>query len=119
MQILGKCSDEGGSNSGLGFIDGAVEKIHSEGIRVPHVGYNQVIVNLNSRLYKNLPDSSDFYFTHSHSMTTGSEIGQSICEYGGPFVASFELDNIAGVQFHPELSQRNGLALIKNFIELF
>ena len=119
MQILGKCSDEGGYNRGLGFVDGTVEKIHSEGIRVPHVGYNQVIVNPNSRLYRNLPDTSDFYFTHSHIMTTGTEIGQSICEYGGSFVASFEQDNIAGVQFHPELSQRNGLALIKNFIELF
>jgi len=119
MQILGNSSDEGGGSSGLGFIDGTVEKFQPSGIRVPHVGYNQVEAYPNGRLYRHLPSSSDFYFTHSHRMITSSEIGQSICSYGISFVASFELGNIAGVQFHPELSQRNGLTLIKNFIELF
>ena len=119
MQILGKSSDEGGNNNGLGFIDGYVEKFHGYEIRVPHVGYNQVMVKSVNRLYRNLPDNSDFYFTHSHRMISNSNIGQSNCEYGDLFVASFEYENIAGVQFHPELSQRNGLSLIKNFIDIF
>jgi glutamine amidotransferase len=119
MQILGKSSDEGGNNNGLSFVDGYVEKFHGYEIRVPHVGYNQVMVKTINRLYRNLPDNSDFYFTHSHRMKSNSNIGQSSCEYGDLFVASFEYENIAGVQFHPELSQKNGLSLIKNFIEIF
>ena len=52
-------------------------------------------------------------------MTSDNDINQSLCEYGDNFIASYEVDNIAGVQFHPELSQTNGLKLIKNFLEKF
>ena len=119
MQLLGDSSTESGFNSGLSLVSGTVDKFIESEQKVPHVGYNQVISSKDSRLYAGIEDNSDFYFTHSFKMLSGSTIGQSFCRYGEDFVASFELDNIAGVQFHPELSQKNGLQLISNFVELF
>ncbi|XOV79197.1 MAG: imidazole glycerol phosphate synthase subunit HisH [Aestuariibacter sp.] len=119
MQLLGKGSTESGVNEGLGLIEGDVTEFSREGLKVPHVGYNQVAANINTRLYKDINENADFYFTHSFKMLSEIDIGQSYCDYGSPFIASFERDNIAGVQFHPELSQHNGLKLLKNFIELF
>ena len=119
MQLLGLSSVESGYNKGLGIIPGVVEKFLKTELKVPHVGFNQVIAAPSSRLYNGVCCNPDFYFTHSFRMNSASEIGQSYCNYGDDFIASFELGNIAGVQFHPELSQNNGLKLLKNFVELF
>lgn len=119
MQLLGCSSTESGFNSGLVLVDGIVDKFASSELKIPHVGYNQVIPSKGSRLYTGIEGEPDFYFTHSFKMMSESDIGQSYCHYGDDFIASFEVNNIAGVQFHPELSQKNGLQLIKNFIELF
>jgi len=67
-------------------------------------------------LFKGLKPLSDFYFIHSYKLHCDKDINQSLCNYGGEFIASYEIDNIAGVQFHPELSQTNGLKLLKNFV---
>ncbi len=117
MQLLGVSSTEDGSNHGLGFINGNITKFDNSKVKVPHVGFNQVVANRDSLLYEGLPDISDFYFTHSYRMTTHENINQSLCHYQDQFVASFEKGHIAGTQFHPELSQTNGLKLLKNFIE--
>ncbi|MBN8444756.1 MAG: imidazole glycerol phosphate synthase subunit HisH [Gammaproteobacteria bacterium] len=119
MQLMGESSTEGGFNKGLGLIDGVVEAFTVKELKVPHVGYNQVKPCPESRLYSNIHPEPDYYFTHSFRMLSDANIGKTTCLYGEEFVASFEVDNIAGVQFHPELSQTNGLHLIKNFIELF
>jgi imidazole glycerol-phosphate synthase subunit HisH len=119
MQLLGLSSTESGYNKGLGFIDGICERFLVKGLKVPHVGCNQVQADTRSKLFQGLGENPDFYFTHNYRMTCCTDIGQSMCDYGSDFVASFESGNIAGVQFHPELSQRNGLKLLKNFIELF
>jgi glutamine amidotransferase len=119
MQLLGFSSTEDGFNHGLGFIDGVVSKFDNSSVKVPHVGFNQVSVGKESKLYEGLPSIADFYFTHSYRMTSDAKINQSTCHYQDDFVASFEMNNIAGTQFHPELSQRNGLQVIKNFIEKF
>ncbi len=120
MQLLGVSSTENGFNKGLGFINGQVTKFSNNDIKVPHVGFNQVKINKTFKLYKGFStDSVDFYFTHSFKMLSDDDIGQSHCFYGSDFIASFESNNIAGVQFHPELSQTNGLKLLKNFIESF
>lgn len=119
MQILATCSTESGFNKGLQFVDGEVDKFDNSSLKIPHVGYNQVFPDLNSRLYLGLSETPDFYFTHSYKMHSSSDIGQSFANYGGQFIVSFEVGNIAGVQFHPELSQKNGLRLLNNFIELF
>ena len=119
MQLLGSSSTEDGINEGLGFIDGVVTKFSIKNIRVPHVGFNQVKINENSKLYDGFSDEADFYFTHSYRMTSDKSITQSMCNYENDFVASFEFENIVGTQFHPELSQYNGLNLFKNFLKKF
>jgi glutamine amidotransferase len=119
MQLMGDSSTEGGFNKGLGLIDGVVEAFTVKELKVPHVGYNQVKPCPETRLYLKIQPEPDYYFTHSFRMLSDSNIGKTTCLYGEEFVASFEVDNIAGVQFHPELSQTNGLNLLKNFIELF
>ncbi|BFG70372.1 imidazole glycerol phosphate synthase subunit HisH [Sediminibacterium sp. KACHI17] len=118
MQLLGLSSTEDGVNAGLGFINGKVLRFNEENLAIPHVGFNQVFSHPNSKLYRGLDKASDFYFTHSYRMTSEVNINQSMCNYGSDFIASFEVDNIVGVQFHPELSQQNGLKLLKNFIDL-
>jgi imidazole glycerol-phosphate synthase subunit HisH len=119
MQLLGNSSTEDGYNEGLGFIDGHCVKFESNTLKIPHVGFNQVKINNKLQLYDGFHDAADFYFTHSYRMIADGQINQSYCHYESDFVASFEVDNIAGVQFHPELSQKKGLKLLKNFIEKF
>lgn len=119
MQLMGLSSTEEDFTEGLGLVNGVVTKFKLDGLRVPHVGFNQIIVNANSQLYDGMQTGADFYFTHSYKMKSTNNINQSECEYGEKFIASFEVDNIVGTQFHPELSQTNGLKLLKNFIEKF
>ena len=119
MQILGMYSTEAGHNLGLGYVDGYVTKFDNTLSQVPHVGFNQVKVDSMLRLYHGFDDEADFYFTHSYRMFSEADINQCYCSYQDDFVASFEHQNIAGTQFHPELSQSNGLKLLKNFINKF
>ena len=119
MQLLCKSSEEDGGAKGLGYVDAKCKKFDAENFKVPHVGFNQVIVNTNTKLYEGFNEKNDFYFTHSFRLQNNRDINQSICNYGEDFIASYEMDNIVGTQFHPELSQTNGLKLLKNFIEKF
>lgn len=119
MQLMGYSSTEGGYNEGLGLINGKVSLFDCGDLKVPHVGYDQITPVANSRLFSGIREEPDFYFTHSYRMQSDEDIGQSNCVYGEEFVASFEENNIAGVQFHPEISQSNGLQVLKNFFELF
>jgi glutamine amidotransferase len=116
MQLLCNSSTEDGFNKGLAFINADVTKFEEQSFKVPHVGFNQVIKNTNSKLFQNICDQSDFYFTHSFKVTSDENINQSMCNYGQNFIASFEFENIYATQFHPELSQNNGLQLLKNFL---
>lgn len=119
MQLLCKTSTENGFNEGLSIIDAEVDRFSTKNIKVPHVGFDQVKPCHNSILYKGLDNEPiDFYFTHSYKVTSEVSINGSLCNYGDDFIASFENENIFGVQFHPELSQTNGLKLLKNFIEI-
>jgi imidazole glycerol-phosphate synthase subunit HisH len=117
MQLMGLSSTEESDTMGLGFVPAEVTKFSSGNVKVPHVGFNQVKVNADLNLYHGISGDPDFYFTHSFRMCSDKYLNQSLCDYGGEFVASYELGHIAGVQFHPELSQYNGLTLLQNFIE--
>lgn len=119
MQLLGKSSTEDGFTEGLGFFDGKCEKFESSAeLKVPHVGFNDVEIPDKSKLYVDLENHSDFYFVHNYRMMTEEKEGIAYCDYGDRFVASFEKDNVMGTQFHPEKSQRNGLTLLQNFINI-
>lgn len=119
MQLMGMSSTENGNSNGLGFINAVVTKLSDRSPRIPHVGFNQVVVDSKLKLYTGMEGSLDFYFTHSYKMSGQKAINQCFCEYGENFIASYEVENIAGVQFHPELSQHHGLRLLKNFVEQF
>jgi len=118
MQLMSKQSNEDGLNEGLGYVDAVVSKFENLNIKIPHVGFNQIDVCKNSKLFDKINDKPDFYFTHSYKMHGNSYINQSNCIYGESFIASFEYNNVFGTQFHPELSQSNGIQLLKNFINL-
>jgi len=119
MQLMCASSEEEGYTKGLGFVGGLVEKINTQGLKVPHVGFNQVRFSEGARLYNDLENMSDFYFTHSFRAQGDVKGSLGYCDYGSDFIVSYEAENIAGVQFHPELSQRNGLKLISNFLKSF
>lgn len=119
MQLLCNSSKEDGGSQGLGYVDAECRKFSRKNLKVPHVGFNQVNSNPNTKLYDGLNEENDFYFTHSYKLQSNCDINQSICYCGEDFIASYEVGNMVGTQFHPELSQTNGLQLLKNFIEKF
>lgn len=119
MQLLSQSSTENQLTGGLGFIPGTVSKLNALDIKIPHVGCNTVHVNSQSILFRGLPQQSDFYFTHSFKIESKENITASYCNHGSPFIAAYEVGHIMGTQFHPELSQKNGLTLLKNFLEYF
>ena len=119
MQLLCNSSDEDGGAKGLGYIDAECKKFLTKNLKLPHVGFNQVMINSNAKINKGFFGKYDFYFTHSYRLQIKEDINCSLCNYGEDFIASYERKNIIGTQFHPELSQTNGLKLLKNFIEEF
>ena len=120
MQLLCESSSEGGFTKGLSLIKNKVETFTKKEVgnkKIPHVGFNQVKIEKDSFLFKNINDNSDFYFDHSFRVIQNNNLQNfQTCEYGTRFVASFEKDNIYGTQFHPEKSQSNGLTLMYNFL---
>lgn len=119
MQLLMQSSTEGEFTRGLSLIQGDVEKFESDKIKIPHVGFNEVSYDSESILFSHFKlKNPDFYFTHSYRISSVKNAVIGTCFYGETFVASFEKDNIFGTQFHPELSQSNGLQLFQNFLSL-
>lgn len=120
MQLLGSGSSEDGMTEGLNLIRTPVEKFSKEEVgfrKIPHIGFDQVFFPPQSKLFKGLPEDSDFYFVHSFRMLGFDLKGNSAnCRYGSDFLAAYEEDNVFATQFHPEKSQTNGLMLIKNFL---
>jgi glutamine amidotransferase len=121
MQLLAEKSEEGDS-VGLGWIDGEVVKFQvSDNLKykVPHMGWNQIVVKKESHLMKDLPEPKEFYFVHSYHFKTADQADVlNETNYDYDFVSAVEKDNIFGVQYHPEKSHDTGAKLLKNFIEL-
>ncbi|MFZ4812979.1 MAG: imidazole glycerol phosphate synthase subunit HisH [Phototrophicaceae bacterium] len=120
MQFLFEVSEEMGEHQGLGLLEGKVVRFPARpGIKVPHMGWNQVQVCKPSALVANLPDESYTYFVHSYYCAPSNSSDVLLTtEYGQPFAAAVQRDNLYGLQFHPEKSQRTGLQILKNFLEL-
>jgi imidazole glycerol-phosphate synthase subunit HisH len=119
MQLLAERSNERGSFRGLGLIPGEVRKIEVPMIlRLPHVGWNSVYIAKQAPLFKRVPDGCAFYFVHSyHFVCDNKDHVAAITDYGDDIVAAVQNGCVYGVQFHPERSQTNGLALLENFID--
>jgi glutamine amidotransferase len=120
MQLMAKQGTEDGSREGLGFFSGDVLRFPKvEGLKVPHVGFDNVNFNPNSCLGRGLGESTDFYFVHSYRLMPEYRPGVSgVCSYGDDFIATYEYKNIFATQFHPEKSQTNGLGLLSNFLNV-
>ena len=121
MQLMAKHSQEGYCN-GLGWIDCKVSSFKvKDSIRykIPHMGWNQINIKKESRLMKNIPEDSEFYFVHSFHVTNENvnDILNST-QYENSFTSAFEKGNIFGVQYHPEKSHDVGLQLLENFVNL-
>jgi len=121
MQLMCNSSQE--SNiKGLGWINAEVFNFKNkvdEKLILPHIGWNSVKLNKNIEILDNIPENSDFYFTHSFAVFTNDyNLDISTTYYGIDFISVFKKENIFGVQFHPEKSDKFGLKLLKNFIEL-
>lgn len=118
-QLMCMESEEFGSHEGLGWVAARIVKLSptDRRLRVPHVGWNDLVRRQSSILFDGLTDDSLFYYVHSYAIDVlDPEICVGECNYGQNFCAAFERDNIYAVQFHPEKSQREGLTMLGNFL---
>lgn len=122
MQLLLESSDEFGFTKGLGLIEGKVEEFDKSKfkhkLKVPHMGWNELFVQKESKLFSGLPKEIYLYFVHSFHATCKDEFAIGKTFYGYEFVSAIEKNNIYGFQPHPEKSHENGLKILKNFVEL-
>lgn len=119
MQLLAKKGYEDGEYDGLGWINGNCRVIKSTGVKLPHIGWNDVMQNKDQPLFKGIENPDTFYFVHSYIVEPEDKSTiAATCDYGEQFCASIHQKNIYGVQFHPEKSQNNGLQLLRNFVSI-
>ncbi len=124
MQLLFEKSEESNSLKGLALLKGKVSRFKAnKDLKVPHMGWNEIVLNKKNRnaakLFSNVKNKSFVYFCHSYCVADVEKkyiLSNTI--YADNFVSAVCAGNIYGVQFHPEKSQKIGLRIIKNFIEL-
>jgi len=115
LDLLFSWSKEDGYYKGLDIIKGGVVRL-PEGVKVPHIGWNQIHKKKEIPLLKGIPENTSYYFVHSyHVQPEDSEVIATTTDYGTEFVSSIWRDNIFAVQFHPEKSSRWGLKILSNF----
>jgi glutamine amidotransferase len=116
MQLLFESSTELGGDRGLGLLPGEVVALDAVGLKLPHIGWNEVAFTRASPLLEGLGDRAAFYHVHSFVPVPAEEgdvLGRG--DYGGPFTSIVGRGDVYGVQFHPEKSSAAGLALLANF----
>ena len=119
INFLAAEGEENILTKGLGWVPGKVKRLQVDErkFRIPHVGWDDVIPKKDGMLFKAVKQPV-FYFVHSyHLVPEDSSVIAGVCDYGESFAAAIQKDNIFGVQFHPEKSQKNGLAGLKNFLD--
>jgi glutamine amidotransferase len=121
MQILADSSEEG-THRGLGWVPGTVTKLDVSNLArppfLPHMGWNAIKAPVDSPLFRSVDQDCGFYFLHSYRFSSAPAYELAVADYGGDFTVAVRNDNVYGVQFHPEKSHRNGVALISNFAKL-
>ncbi len=121
MQMFADKGFEETETKGLGWISGNVKKINNKNnqFKLPHIGWNELSFNSDSKLFKGIKEKSHVYFVHSYKFIPDDEkLISSRTNYSEEIVASVEKENIFGTQFHPEKSDIIGLKVIENFIKL-
>ena len=116
LQMLFERGEEG-DTPGLGLLAGRVPRLVAPGLKIPHMGWNEVLQQRPHPLWEGIPDRSRFYFVHSYYPAPADRaLIAATCIYGAPFTCAVARDNIFAVQFHPEKSQSAGLQLLSNFL---
>jgi len=117
MQILADKGFEFGEHDGLGWIEGTVKKLKAKVL--PHIGWNNIQIKRQTPIFLNLKNMDDFYFVNSYAFNVKDKnLIISETNYENTFCSAVQKDNIFGVQFHPEKSQKTGQQLIHNFLKL-
>ncbi|HBL22737.1 MAG TPA: imidazole glycerol phosphate synthase subunit HisH [Deltaproteobacteria bacterium] len=118
MQILFESSEETPGVGGLGIIKGAVPRFTGS-VKVPHMGWNSITILKESPIFTGIQSGDFFYFVHSYYCApVNGDVIATTTDYDRPFASSVESGTLFACQFHPEKSQRVGLKLLKNFLEL-
>ena len=120
LQLLFERSDESDGVPGLGILPGEILRIpEKEGLKIPQIGWNNIKIDTNCPLFKDLPETPYVYFVHSYYLKAKEEsMVKATTEYGTLIHAAVQKDNVFACQFHPEKSSEVGLKILKNFVEL-
>jgi len=122
LQMLMDVGYEDGEHRGLGVIPGKCVRFDVDremGLKVPHMGWNQLDVKRPSPVLRDLPEGCSVYFVHSYHVVPEDEsVIATTTDYGRPFVSSIWRDNLVATQFHPEKSQKVGLQILANFAKM-
>jgi glutamine amidotransferase len=117
-QLLFESSEENPGVTGLSVLKGKCIRFE-KGLKIPHLGWNQVIRKTDAPIWKDVPDNSFYYFAHSYYFQPEDmQVATGQTEYGIRYASAVWKDNVFGVQFHPEKSQKWGLKILENFINL-
>ena len=117
LQVLMSATDEGGWHKCLGVVPGVVKKLPS-GLKIPHMGWNQVTQRAGGWLFEDIPDGADFYFVHSYYAEPEDEsVVAGTTDYGLSWCSVLIKDSLVATQFHPEKSGENGLKMYRNFLK--
>lgn len=118
LQLLFEQSEEGGAEC-LGILKGRVRLFQGETLKVPHMGWNQVVLERPSPLFAGIPNESNFYFVHSYyADPVDDSIVAGRTEYGQRFCSAIAKGNLVATQFHPEKSGPTGLRIYENFVRM-
>ena len=121
LQMFADIGYEEIETKGLGWISGKVSKINNQNgkYKLPHIGWNQINILKNSKIFKDIENNSHMYFVHSYELIPNdNRVVSATTDYSSNIVCSVEKENIFGTQFHPEKSDKTGLKIIDNFINL-
>jgi glutamine amidotransferase len=120
LQLMFDSSEESPGVEGLHLLKGRIRRIPANsGIKIPHIGWNNLTFQNDGRLFKGIPEGAFVYFVHSYYLEAEDEsIVKALTEYGTIIHASVEKGNIFACQFHPEKSSDVGLGILKNFINI-
>ncbi len=121
LQMFADIGHEETETKGLGWISGKVSKIDNQNgkFKLPHIGWNQINIDKDSKIFKDIKNKSHMYFVHSYEFIPNDKnVISATTDYSSNIVCSVEKENIFGTQFHPEKSDKIGLKIINNFINL-
>ena len=121
LQMFAELGYEETETKGLGWISGKVSKIDNQNgkFKLPHIGWNQISIIKQSKIFKNIENNAHMYFVHSYEfLPNDKNVISATTDYSSNIVCSVEKENIFGTQFHPEKSDRLGLKIIDNFINI-